>query len=325
MSGTVWLVENRAHKSFHRCTLLMLLLWLSGLPGVKGQSTDWQVQTGDWNTASNWSNGVADSLTSATIDNGGSALVLGSASASSVALGFFGDGTVIVNGASSTLTTPGYIQAGAFGTGRLTVENGGAVRVDGYLQMGLLPDSDGTTMVTGTGSSLVVLGDIVAGGSGTGRLAITNGGVATGGGNVEIGFESGGNGTILVSGSGSRLTSDHVLYVGYLGTGSLTVADGAIVQVGGGAGLLTVGSQPGSIGTLNIGNRNSAGTVRAREISGGDGLARVNFNESDQNYIFSIPLTGSLIVAQNGPWKTLPWTLLLVDLERLISILRRFT
>jgi T5SS/PEP-CTERM-associated repeat protein len=325
MSGTVWLVENRAHKSFHRCTLLMLLLWLSGLLGVKGQSTDWQVQADDWNTASNWSNGVPDSLTSATIDNGGITFVLGSAGASSVAVGFFGDGTVIVNGASSTLTTPGYIQACAFGTGRLTVENGGAVRVDGYLQMGLLPGSDGTTMVTGTGSSLVVLGDIVAGGSGTGRLAITNGGVATGGGNVEIGFESGGNGTILVSGSGSILTSDHVLYVGYLGTGSLTVADGAIVQVGGGAGLLIVGSQPGSIGTLNIGDGNAAGTVRAREITGGDGLARVNFNESDQNYIFSISLTGSLTVAQNGSGKTLPWTLLLVDLERLISILRRFT
>jgi outer membrane autotransporter protein len=145
---------------------------------------------------------------------------------------------------------------------------------------------------------------VVVGGSGTGRLTIANGGAVAGGGHVEIGFEAGSKGTVLVTGSSSILTSAQALYVGYSGTGILTVADGAVIRVGGGTGLLTLGSQAGSIGTLNIGNGNAAGTLQAAKVTGGFGVATVNFNECDQNYIFPIALTGSLAVAQNGSGKT---------------------
>jgi outer membrane autotransporter protein len=298
--------------------------------GTEAQ-TNWVGQTGGWNVPGNWDNGVPDSSNSATIDNGGTALVQNFGNQSSnlfvglldsgnlvvptramlsagpTVIGFLfaSDGNVSVTGPGSVFTVSGDIQVGAFGTGTLTVQNGGAAAINGYLQMGLLPGGDGTVVVSGPNSSLMISGgDIVVGGSGTGRLTVANGGAVAGTGNVEIGFDVGSNGTVLVTGSSSILTSAQVLYLGYSGTGILTVADGAVIQVGGGTGLLTLGSQPGSIGTLNIGNGNAAGTLQAAEVRGGSGIATVNFNESDQNYIFPVALTGSLTVAQNGSGKT---------------------
>jgi outer membrane autotransporter protein len=329
MSRVDWFTGFCRYSSFSLPALLLSLIGLISWPLGTEAQTNWVGQTGSWNVPSNWDNGVPDTSNSATIDNGGTALVQSGTNLSSdlfvglldsgnlvvqnqatlsagpLVIGLFAsDSNVTVTGPGSTLTINGNAQVGAFGTGILTVQNGATVQIADYLQLGLFSDSDGTVAVNGTGSSLISAGNIVVGGSGTGRLTIANGGAVTSTNNVEIGFEAGGTGTVVVTGSGSILTSTQVLYVGYSGTGTLTSADRAVIQVGNGTGLLTLGSQSGSIGTLNIGNGNAAGTLKAGEVTGGAGIATVNFNETDLNYIFPVLLTGSLTVAQNGPGKT---------------------
>jgi outer membrane autotransporter protein len=332
MSWTGWLVGNRSRAFFPGSTLLVLLIWLIGRPpSVQGQATFWQGQTGSWDSPGNWDNGVPNSSTTANIDNGGTALVQSSGDTSSgllvgnfgtgslvvqgqgqlssggpVVIGFLSnsDGTVSVNGSRSIFTAAGYVEVGAFGTGKLTVENGGFALTNGYLQIGLFSGGDGTVAVNGSGSSLTSTGDMVVGGSGTGRLGIENGGAVTGNVRIEIGFDVGGNGMVIVSGSGSILKSAQPFYVGYSGTGILSITEGAIVRIGNGIGTLNLGSQAGSRGTLNIGNGAAAGSLEAGEVKGGAGIATVNFNETDQSFIFPIALTGSLTVAQNGSGKT---------------------
>ena len=277
MSRAGWFNRYRPRASFSGSSLLVCLIGLISQPLGTEAQTNWLGQTGGWNVPGNWDNGVPDSSNSATIDNGGTALVQNFGNQSSnlfvglldsgnlvvptqamlsagpAVIGFLfaSDGNVSVTGPGSVFTVSGDIQVGAFGTGTLTVQNGGAAAINGYLQMGLLPGGDGTVVVSGPNSSLMISGgDIVVGGSGTGRLTVANGGAVAGTGNVEIGFDVGSNGTVLVTGSSSILTSAQVLYLGYSGTGILTVADGAVIHVGGGTGLLTLGSQPGSIGTL---------------------------------------------------------------------------
>ena len=203
--------------------LLLLLIWLIGRPpGVEGQATFWQGQTGGWDTPGNWDNGVPNSSTTANIDNGGTVFVQNGGNTSSgllvgnfgtgslvvqgqgqlssgdpVVIGFLSnsdgtvsDGTVSVNGSRSIFTAAGYVEVGAFGTGKLTIENGGSALTDGYLQIGLFSGGDGTVVVNGPGSSLISDGDIVVGGSGTGRLSIENGGAVTGNGSARL-FECG--------------------------------------------------------------------------------------------------------------------------------------
>jgi hypothetical protein len=100
MSRTGCLVENRSHTFFVRSALLLLLIWLIGRPpGVEGQATFWQGQTGGWDTPGNWDNGVPNSSTTANIDNGGTVFVQnGDNTSSGLLVGNFGTGSLVVQG-----------------------------------------------------------------------------------------------------------------------------------------------------------------------------------------------------------------------------------
>ena len=78
-------------------------------------------------------------------------------------------------------------------------------------------------------SSWTNSGPLVVGGSGTGTLAIRNGGKVS---NVTgvLGFNAGSTGAATVDGVGSAWTNSGSLFVGYSGAGTLTIQNGGTVS-----------------------------------------------------------------------------------------------
>jgi len=159
-----------------------------------------------------------------------------------------GTGTVTVTGDGSTLqvTDSTSLYVGYFSDGTLDVNDGGqATSALGIIGAG--PDAVGTMTVDGSGSAWEAT-EVVVGAWGEGDLSISNGGRVTAetvwiGGldadDIEIDPEMladfgdvNGVGTVTVTGEGSSLTvtGDDTLKVGAVGTGTLTISDGADVQ-----------------------------------------------------------------------------------------------
>ena len=72
----------------------------------------------------------------------------------------------------------------------LTIQNGGTLTdVGGFV--GNLPGSQGTTIVSGAGSTWTNIGTVVVGGQGTGALTVQNGGTVNSGGGGSVDWLSG--------------------------------------------------------------------------------------------------------------------------------------
>jgi autotransporter-associated beta strand protein len=101
-----------------------------------------------------------------------------------------------------------------------------------------------------------------------------------------------------VVGAGSTWTNTGSLTVGKQGTGTLTIADGGAVRIGGGAGLAHIALQAGSTGTLTIGAAAgqpavAPGTLEAGEVRFGAGTGTLNFNHTGTGYAFAPLITGA--------------------------------
>ena len=98
--------------------------------------------------------------------------------------------------------------------------------------------------VTATGAAASML---VVGNTATGSLIISDGGAVS---DTEgyVGLNSGSNGTVTVTGTGSTWTNSAYLNVGVSGTGSLTISDGGAVSNTYGL----VGVEEGSSGTVTV-------------------------------------------------------------------------
>ena len=137
-------------------------------------------------------------------------------------------GTVTVTGPGSTWTNNGQeLLVGDFGTGTLTVQNGGRVSdVTGFIAG--FSVSSGTVTVTDPGSTWANNGVLVVADAGTGTLTVQNGGTVTDTRGL-IGNVSGSSGTVAVTGAGSTWTNSADLSVGGPGTGTLTIQTGGTV------------------------------------------------------------------------------------------------
>lgn len=231
-----------------------------------------------------------------------------------------GSGTLTVDGPGSTLTGNGGVYVGDNGgTGSIRVTNGGSV----FSNDGRTGVSNGVITVDGAGSSWINSGSetiedagitvpaiLTVGASGApGVIAIANGGSVASGEVIVVG------GTVIVDGTGSRLTASDSFFagegdslslgVGCLGAGSLTIANGGTVNVRDGSGAVSLGVnriELGSMtlngagaGTLNIGGAEGAsaaagGVLNAAVITTGRGAGTVRFNttaDADSPYHFT--------------------------------------
>lgn len=276
----------------------------------------------EWNTGSGLGNGTALEIGSQgngtlNLEDGG---VVNVTRNTSVARNAGSTGAVTVTGAGSQFNNDISLLVGDSGTGTLSVEAGGKVEVaiDGFL--GYEAGSNGTATVTGAGSEWNMQDGFVVGLSGSGSLTVSDGGKVSnrgytlGSNRAHVGFNNNSTGTVTVTGADSEWNNLGVdLDVGRSGTGELTVADSGQVNVNSGAGIITLGRNGPSSGTLNVGDGGSAGVVNAAEVNGRSGSATLNFNHSDEDYHFTkdgtsggtaVQITGTTVVNHSGPGTT---------------------
>ena len=133
-------------------------------------------------------------------------------------------------------------------------------------------------------------------GRGNGSLTISGGTVSNTDG--IVGRYAAGTGMVNVSG-GNWMNSGN-LTLGNEGNGTLNLTGNGTVSVGG---TLTLASDAGSTGTLNLGNGTTAGTLSAATITGGNGTAVVNINQSG-SYTLGSNMTGRLALNHIGTGNT---------------------
>ncbi len=211
-------------------------------------------------------------------------------------------GTVTVDGAGSSWRIPATLCVGDSGAGTLTIRNGGAVSNATIGHLGFNAGSTGTVTVDGAGSSWTNSG-LVVGFRGTGTLTIQNGGAVSNVGNGFLGYNGGSTGTATVDGAGSTWTNSFNLFVGYFGTGMLTIANGGAVSTASG---MQIAAFAGSTGTLNIGAASgqaaaAPGTLTTPSVAFGAGTGSIVFNHTASNYNFAPVISGAgSVTVENG-------------------------
>lgn len=153
-----------------------------------------------------------------------------------VARGDASTSSVTVTGDGSELAAVS-LYAGENGKATVEILDGGKLTLSDLLEIGRNTTSVSTVTVSGKSStdtaSSVTTNRITVGNFGTGTLIIKDGATVSGGGNVSVGLSKDSNGTLTVSGSGSKLalTTGGSLYIGNNGTGNATVSAGGVIEV----------------------------------------------------------------------------------------------
>ncbi|MHC5652332.1 autotransporter domain-containing protein [Stappia sp. ICDLI1TA098] len=160
--------------------------------------------------------------------------------------------------------------------GDATVSNGSGI--NSYrIYLGGQVGKTGTLTVSGSGTSLNSSNSAYLGyaGGDAGSLTISEGASLTTGYNAFLGEAANSTGTVNVTGANSSWSIDDDLRVGYRGTGSLSIAEGAAVSVGE---ETFVGNLGGSEGTLNITGPGSSMTANANMVVGSSGNSKGTVN-----------------------------------------------
>ena len=212
--------------------------------------------------------------------------------------------------------------------GDATVSNGSGI--NSYrIYLGGQAGKTGTLTVSGSGTSLNSSNSAYLGyaGGDAGSLTISEGASLTTGYNAFLGNVANSTGTVNVTGTSSSWSITEYLRVGYLGTGHLSIANGAKVSVGE---ITRVGHLGGSTGTLNISGPGSSFTASDNMFIGSYGNGTVTIDNgaelktsnllilgfmTDSNATVTVQGTGSSInaasvvtIGQNGQSATLTLT-----------------
>lgn len=123
-------------------------------------------------------------------------------------------------------------------------------------RLGYSEGAEGTVRVHGLGAVWNDLRDIYVGSSGSGKLVIENGGVATSLFTTYVGHRPNAKGTVLVRGVGSELTG-FGLDLGHFGTGSLAIEEGGKASIQ----YVTFGYRSGSEGSATVTGPDSTWTT----------------------------------------------------------------
>jgi len=203
-------------------------------------------------------------------------------------------GTATVSAGSWTNT--GGLNVGLSGTGTLTISGGSVSTQNGVL--GFSATGSGTATVSGgtwTNSAATIVGQ-----SGSGTLNMSGGTISDTTG--YLGLFAGSTGTATLT--GGTWESSSALVIGSLGTGTVTVAGISTLDVGAGAGTITLAQSAGSQGSLIIGQGAAPGAVNAAAVQGGSGLASLTFNHNSGAYFFNPSISGNVKVQQTGSGTT---------------------
>jgi fibronectin-binding autotransporter adhesin len=148
---------------------------------------------------------------------------------STIGVSYGSDGTTTIDGTGSLLAVTNTLAVGGGGTGALSILNHGSATA-GFVSIGNGEGSVGTATVGGSGSQLSVDNFLFVGQESRGQLNIVDGGQVTVGSAVSVGVSGLYSGTLVVSGTGSQLTTNSILRIGDGAQATLTVANGGTVS-----------------------------------------------------------------------------------------------
>ncbi|MDP1579327.1 MAG: autotransporter-associated beta strand repeat-containing protein [Candidatus Didemnitutus sp.] len=235
--------------------------------------TIWTAGSGNWATGSNWSAGVPDSSTNASITNGGTATISSSSEVASLTLGGASTGGLSITGGG--LATAGTTIVGANG-------------------------ATGTGTASISASTWSTAGDFFVGYFGNGSLTVSGGNVTVAN-NSYVGY----SGTSTATVSGGNWTTNGTLYVGTDSgggsgrNGTLTISSGTVS-----AAVTQLATDGTAVGTLNL-NGGVLATGIVIEHTGSNG-GTVNFNggtlrvTQNQTSLFTDFETGDIQIAAGG-------------------------
>ena len=217
--------------------IVAILLLSPLLTSISKADTIWNVTSGDWSTATNWSTGTVPTSSTnvdigTTSTNRTATVTTSGVAADLMYLGYNSGnvGTLNITGGSLTVVK---IYAGDSGTGTMNITSGGVLftgSVNSAFQLG----STSTITVDGTGSKFTANSGLVVGQEGNGTLTVQNKATLTtgNGGMVYIASDAAAAvGVVTVTGTGSTWTGSDTVYVGNAGNGTLNVLAGAVVSL----------------------------------------------------------------------------------------------
>jgi fibronectin-binding autotransporter adhesin len=188
-------------------------------------------------------------------------------------------GLMTVTGPGSKWQVDGGLNVGVAGIGTLQIRDGAEVISRESATLGLAESGIGTVSLFGVGSRWVNEGSLSVGYGGNGYLSIGNDAVVKTQGLSVLGFQVARGGGVTVSGAGAKWTTDGDLFVGLSGVGTLTVAEGGVVDVAreGAHRQFTLAYDDLSRGVVNL---EAGGALRLnnRMLTSGSGAATFNFN-----------------------------------------------
>ena len=179
-------------------------------------------------------------------------------------------GDVLVTGSGSQWNNSQQLNIGHYGTGSLRIETGATVTSAGA-SLAYNSTGSGSVEVDG-GQWNNTTGMLTIGRHASGTLDISNGGIVTNTAACRIGVYSDGTGAVNVTGSQSQWNNSDYLHIGSLGTGSLTISDGASVNCVGGR----IGRYAGGNGTLTVTGNGSSFTMERMSCVGEEGVGILN-------------------------------------------------
>jgi len=190
------------------------------------------------------------------------------------------------------------INGGSEGT--LTISGGGVLTAEKEVRAASVVGSKGTITVSGAGSTLKAGGPARIGFNGDGVLNVLDGGEFSAETFSSALSSAGSTADITVSGAGSKLTTTEFMRMARVGTGTLTINSGGVVEAGS---YLELGKYSGSDATLIIGAASGQAATAAGRIQGKDGAAatirfgagagKIVFNHTDTNLDFNANVTGN--------------------------------
>jgi T5SS/PEP-CTERM-associated repeat protein len=227
----------------------------------------------------------------------------GSVSSNGGCIGFYpgSTGVVSVTGAGSKWTTgSATLFVGSSGSAALSIAGGGSV-TSGSTVVAYATGSKGAVMVDGAGSTWNA-GTVEIGDGGSGTLSITNGGHVIAAGTGYLGYNYRQTGLATVAGAGSTWTNTAGLFVGYNGTGTLSVVDGGSVSSTSGkvsygslAKVDGAGSAWNDSGSLSIGS--TGGTL---SISGGGSVTAQSVSLTSGTSLLAIDVGRNSLLTIGG-------------------------
>jgi T5SS/PEP-CTERM-associated repeat protein len=236
---------------------------ISGTLNLSGSGSGWNISTVNHNGIYIGNNGTG----TLNITNGAGLLCTGDPY-TYLGNGATGTGNVVVNGSGSVFNPGGinsYLYDGYYGNGNISITNGGSSSP--YLTyLAYYAGSNGSIEVDGAGSTLTAF-KLGVGIYGNGKLMVTNGGVAqsTSNNSTYLGYYAGSTGTAIIDGIGSKFAIGEYsaqFFIGYSGTGIMSISDGGIVTAAGGISI-----DSSSLLSVDVGNNSSLSVASGKTVT----------------------------------------------------------